>query len=134
MVKAGFPSGALISAHMLPFKHLKARLGLLCLTACLPFSLIFEEVFAWKGSAPFIVELKICQRTTHQLHLFSSLPAFLCMILLIGMGIFSYLSTSSSSSLYLALPKLAKLESPAVLTNLHFLKACGLPKYYLHCV
>lgn len=33
MVRAGFLSGYLIPAHMLLFKHLKARLGLLCLTA-----------------------------------------------------------------------------------------------------
>lgn len=34
MVKEGFPRGGdLIPAHMLPFKHLKARLGSPCLTA-----------------------------------------------------------------------------------------------------
>lgn len=62
MVKAGFPSGDLIPAHMLPFKHLKVSLGLLCLTA---FAIFIDfERLPGEDQHLFIMELKICQRPT----------------------------------------------------------------------
>lgn len=126
MVKAGFPSGDLTPAHMLPFKHLKARLGLLCLTAFTNFIDLKkflpgrdQHLSSWNWSS---VKDRPAALTSLPFACVSS-----CMNLLIEMGLFSYLS-SASSSLCHALPKLAKLESPVVLTNLHFLQTCGLPK------
>lgn len=125
--KQVFPSGDPTSAHMLPFKHLKARLGFF---AWQLFTVFYwsDKVFAGEGSAPFMEELEWNRESGPPVPPPSPCVP-LCMNALIGMCLFPYLF--SSFSLHLALPELAKLESPAVLANLHSLKTCGLPKHYL---
>lgn len=133
--KQVFHQGLLFLHIWCLFKHLNARLGSLCLTAFAIFLLIWRSVLLGNDQqlSSWNWRSDCCQERPTTLTSFPPACVSLCTSLLIEMGLFSYLS-STSSPLCLALPKLAKLQSPAVLTNLHSLKTCGLPKYYLHSV
>lgn len=114
MVRAGFPSGDLIPAHMLSFKNLNVRLGLLCLTALAIF-IDLKKRLPGRGPTPpnIFINAEDLTATSNDPPCSRFFPLHLGFIVhefTDGDGplVFSYLSSTSSSP-YLVLPKLAKL-------------------------
>lgn len=102
--KQVFPSGDPTSAHMLPFKHLKARLGFLCLTAfhCFFFTDLTKRLLG-EDLRPSWRNWRETERAAHHSHL---LPlVFLCAWTLWS-GCGSFLISSRLSPCILPCPSL----------------------------